>query len=70
MSRTGDDFIEETGGYLSGESDQMFRHRLIRELEKKLVSGPLSLDEVEKIHQTICKLKGLPRDEWDYEPKD
>jgi len=73
MGRSGDDFIERTGGFRIDEPmslDPAHGER-IRELEERLVSGTLSLDEVKRAHRTICNLKGLPPDEWDYEaPED
>jgi hypothetical protein len=72
MGRSRDDFIERTGGFRIDEPmslDPSHRER-IRELEERLKSGTLSLDEVEKVHRMICNLKGLPPDEWDYEPSE
>ena len=72
MGRSGDEFIERTGGYRIGEPmslDPSHGER-IQELEERLASGTLTLDEVEKVHRMICNLKGLPPDEWDYQPAD
>ena len=39
------------------------------ELEKKLRSG-IPLEQVEAVVDQLRKLKGLPSDEFDYEPRD
>ena len=72
MGRTGDDFIEKTGGFRVSEpmSFDPSHGARIQELEDRLKSGKLSLEEVEKVHRMICNLKGLPPDEWDYEAED
>ena len=72
MGRSRDDFIERSGGFRIDEPmslDPSHRER-IRELEERLKSGTLSLDEVEKVHRMICNLKGLAPNEWDYEPSE
>ena len=65
-------FIQETGGFRIGESPAQFQHRVkeIEALTKKLISGKLSFSQVEGIQTCLYELKGLPPDEWDYEPHD
>ena len=63
MSRSGEQWIEETGGFRFGESPEQFQHRVraIEVLTKKLKSG----NGTEKDLQLLCGLKGLPPDEFD-----
>lgn len=72
MSRTGDQFIEATGGFnITDPSTFSPAHGLrIRKLEEELKSGKLSPNEFDRVREQICRLKGLPPDEWDYEPAD
>ena len=65
-------FIEETGGFRFLESPEQFQHRVkeIEALTKKLISRKLSSSQVEGIQAGLYELKGLPPDEWDYEPHD
>ena len=68
MGRSKDEFIEATGGFRIDELDPTFRQYKIAALEKKLSEVPLT--EVEGVMEQIRALKGLPSDEWDYEPND
>jgi len=69
MGRSREDFIEKTGGYRVDEpmSFDQSHGMTIRELENRLKSGNLALEDAEKVRKMICNLKGLPPDEWDYE---
>jgi len=69
MGHSKDEFIEATGGFRAGEPMSVDpSHAIrIRELENRLKSGKLTLEEAEKVRKMICNLKGLPPDEWDYE---
>lgn len=72
MGRSGEDFIEETGGFRADEPISFDPSHAMRigELENRLKSGKPTLEEAEKVQKMICNLKGLPPDEWDYEPND
>jgi hypothetical protein len=71
MSRSKEQFIEETGGFRFGESEADFlaRTRRIQELTKKLLSGVTS-EQVENITEELRRLQGIASAEWDYEPHD
>lgn len=72
MGRSKDEFIERTGGFRIDEPMSLdpSHGARIEELENRLKSGKLSLEEVEKTVTMIRNLKGLPPDEFDYEPND
>jgi hypothetical protein len=68
MSRSKEQFIEATGGFRFGESeeDALKRFQAIHLLEKKLSSG-LTLGQRDEVVEEMRRLKGLPPVEWDYE---
>jgi hypothetical protein len=68
MGITREEWIERTGGFRLGESNEEFvgRCRAIEALEKQLLSG-LPLDEVDNVLARLRELKGLPPVEWDYD---
>jgi NifB/MoaA-like Fe-S oxidoreductase len=67
MSRIGDQFIEETGGFRINDAETLTpaHGERIRAIEERIKSGKLSLDEVEEQLQLIRKLKGIVSDEWE-----
>ena len=71
MSRTKEQFIEETGGFRPGESKAGFLARTgrIQELKQKLLSG-VPEREREELLEEMQRLQGIPSPEWDYEPHD
>jgi hypothetical protein len=70
MGRSGEKFIEETGGFRIDEP-MSFEPSHGERIRGETGFGTLSVDEVERIHQMICNLKGLPTDEWNYQaPED
>jgi len=72
MSRTGDQWIEETGGPGIGETPDMLpgKAALIEKLTQMILSPETSVDEREELMDQIRDLKGLPPVEFDYEPPD
>lgn len=72
MGRSKEEFIKATGGFRIGDplAGTPLHCMLIQAIEAKLVSGKLSFNEVENVQQELIELKGLPSDEWDYEPND
>lgn len=67
MSRTGNQWIERTGGFRPGESQTEFLGRTaqIKKLEKLLVSGTLDMAGLEKVQRQLCALKGINFDSYD-----
>ena len=61
MSRTGDQWINKTGGLGAGESPDLLPGKagMIAELEQRLTSGELPPDEVETVLTQIRNLKGV-----------
>jgi len=64
MGRGKDLFIEKTGGLHFGESEEEFHARVaeIEKLEKELMSGKLSMEELETVQRKLCALKGIDFD--------
>ena len=71
MGRSKEQCIDAFGGLEFGELEagDSTRTRRIIELEKELRSG-IPLEQVEAVVDQLRKLKGLPSDEFDYEPRD
>ena len=67
MSRTGDQWIEKTGGLSFGETPDMLpaKVEMIEELERRIVSPETSVDEREELMDRLRALKGLPPVEFD-----
>ena len=68
MGRGKDLFIEMTGGYRLGESDDEFRARVaeINRLEQGLKTGQkLEFQTFEQLQRHLCELKGIDFDEYD-----
>lgn len=61
MSRTKDQWIEETGGFRLGESPEMFQARVarIQALNEQAKSGKLTAADVDE----LARLKGRDQDE-------
>jgi len=57
MSRTKDQWIEETGGFRLGESQEMFQKRVgrIQALQEKAKAGTLTVADVDE----LATLKGV-----------
>jgi hypothetical protein len=72
MSRTGDQWIEATGGLSPGESPDLLpaKAKMIAELEGRLISGTLSEEEFENTLTRIRNLRGVPPVEFDYDSPD
>jgi hypothetical protein len=64
MTRTGDQWIEETPDMLWAKAEK------IAKLEERLCSGKLSPVEFETVLIQIRNLRGLPPVEFDYDPPD
>jgi hypothetical protein len=76
MGRTKDHVIEAFGGFdfedfqcLSNGSPSPRMSEILK-LEKKVCSGRLSESQLDNALARLRALKGLPPDEFDYEPKD
>lgn len=67
MSRTKDQWIEETGGRQLEETEAEFRERYkqIRILVSDLLSGKNDEAGLERIRRKLCELKGIDFDEDD-----
>ena len=61
MSRTKDQWIEETGGFRFGESQEMFQKRVqrIKFLQEKAKAGTLTVADVDE----LAALKGVKSDD-------
>jgi len=72
MSRTGDQWIDKTGGLSPAETPDLLpaKAEMIAELEERLFSGTLSPAEKESTLTQIRNLKGSPPVEFDYDAPD
>ena len=67
MSKTGDQFIEETGGYRITDAATLSpAHGLrIKAIEERIRFGNLPPDELDEQIQLLRRLKGIVSDEWE-----
>ena len=67
MGRSKDRFLEETGGFRLGESQEDFARRVeeIRRLEASLKTPFVKPDRREEVMRRICELKGIDFDSDD-----
>jgi hypothetical protein len=73
MSRTGEQWIEMTGGFRIDEPlsfNPGMHSKMIAWLELRLASGKLRDDERERVLAQIRKLKGILPPEFDYDIPD
>jgi hypothetical protein len=70
MSRTKDQWIEQTGGFSFLGANPAQKAEQLEALKKRLLSGKLTPDQMEGVQREMCRIQGIDFHAPDYDDDD